>query len=45
MGKILTKDEIIQFIYDVIKCKGKSPSCIGKDCDKCKAEKLAYFIN
>lgn len=40
----MEREEIVRFIYDVIKCKGKTPNCIGKDCYLCMSEKLADYI-
>ncbi|WP_279309973.1 hypothetical protein [Romboutsia sp. 1001713B170207_170306_H8] len=40
----MNKQEIIRFIYDIIKCNGKNLDCIGKDCHLCISEKIAYYI-
>lgn len=40
----MDREEVIRFIYEVIKCKGKTPDCIGQDCYLCMANKLADYI-
>lgn len=40
----MDREEIVRFIYEVIKCKGKTLDCIGADCYLCMAERLADYI-
>lgn len=40
----MSREELVKFIYDVIKCKGKNLNCIGRDCYLCMAERLANYI-
>jgi len=40
----MDREGIIRFVYDIIKCKGKSPDCLGKDCYLCVSEKIADYI-
>lgn len=40
----MDREEVVEFIYHVIQCKGKTLDCIGKDCTLCMAEKLANYI-
>lgn len=38
----MNKSNVIK-IVSLIKCQGKTPNCIGVDCDICKAEKLNKY--
>lgn len=35
----------IEEIYTLLKCKGRTPDCIGRNCDICKAETLNKYCN
>lgn len=41
----MNRKEIVEFIYNVIKCNGKTLNCIGRDCCLCMADRLADYIN
>lgn len=38
----MNKSNVIK-MASLIKCQGKTPNCIGDDCDICKAEKLNEY--
>lgn len=40
----MERDEIVNLIYRIIKCNGRTLDCIGIDCRLCMAERLADYI-
>lgn len=39
------KVETLEELVFIMKCKGKTPNCIGKDCITCRADFLFKYFN